>query len=582
LTLDRTASLRSSLREVVRIAAPYFRSRERWSAAGLFFCIILAQLALVGAAVAENYRRNAFFQTLQDKDWNGFLVQFGVFSVIGVVFVLATVYQRYLTQWLTIRWRRWLTTQYLSKWLDGPVHYAAGLAGPVDNPDQRIADDIRQFIDGVISLTVGLIGAIARVVSFVAVLWTLSSLIPLRMFGESYVIPGYLVWAALIYAGLGTLVTHLIGRHLIAIDFERERREANFRFALVRVRENGEAIAMLRGEVSERDDLRGRFSDIAGNWYRLMRWEQFVSLFAESYRYYSRYFPYFALAPLFFGGPMQLGAFMQAGSAFNSVHQAFSYFISSYVRIAELAATVQRLSQFERAMAAAACGREAVDSVAEQALHVDELEVKDAAGRKIVSLDHLTLARGETALLTGRSGAGQTSVIRGIAVRPVERTMALPQRPYIPLGSLRRAVSYPARVGQYGDDHVRDVLAAVGLGHLAASLDVEDAWDRKLSEGEKQRLSMARVLLAEPDLILLDEATSGLEGAAERDLHHVIRQRLPRSAIVAASHDEELGDIYDRVIRLAGHTGAPATDQPQFQTGPIGVRVQQGPKLPPL
>jgi putative ATP-binding cassette transporter len=563
--LDRTASLKTSLREVVRIAAPYFRSRERWNAAGLFICIILAQLALVGAAVAENYWRNAFFQTLQDKDWSGFLVQFGVFSVIGVVFVLATVYQRYLIQWLTIRWRRWLTTRYLGKWLDGPVHYAAGLAsGPIDNPDQRIADDIRQFIDGVISLTVGLIGAIARVVSFVAILWTLSNLIPLRIFGQSYVIPGYLVWAALIYAGLGTLVTHLIGRHLIAIDFERERREANFRFALVRIRENSEAIAMMRGEASERDDLLDRFSGIAGNWYRLMRREQFVSLFAESYRYYSRYFPYFALAPLFFGGPMQLGAFMQAGSAFNSVHQAFSYFIGSYVRIAELAATVQRLSQFERAMTEAACRGETVHSVAEQALRVDDLEVNDATGQKIVALDRFMLAPGETALLTGRSGAGKTSLIRGIAgiwpymkgsvVRPVERTMALPQRPYIPLGSLRRAVSYPARVGQYGDECVRDALAAVGLGHLGALLDMEDAWDRKLSEGEKQRLSLARVLLAEPELILLDEATSALEGPAERDLHHLIRQRLPRSAIVAASHDEQLGDICDRAIKLSGHT----------------------------
>ena len=563
--MDRIASLATLLREVVRIAAPYFRSKERWSAAGLFICIILAQLALVGAAVAENYWRNGFYQALQDRDWSGFLAQFGVFSAIGIVFVLATVYQRYLTQWLTIRWRHWLTTRYLGKWLDGPVHYAAGLAGgAVDNPDQRIADDIRQFIDGVISLTVGLIGAIARVLSFVAVLWTLSSLVPLRIFGESFVIPGYLVWAALIYSGLGTLVAHLIGRHLIAIDFEREQREANFRFALVRIRENSEAIAMMRGEVSERDDLLTRFSKIAGNWYRLMRWEQFVSLFAESYKYYSRYFPYFVLAPLFFGGPMQLGAFMQAGSAFNSVQQAFSYFISSYVRIAELAATVQRLSQFEQAMTEAACAGEAVRSGRGKVLHVDGLEVKDAAGQKIVSLDHLMLAPGETALLTGRSGAGKTSLIRGIAgiwpyvkgrvVRPVERTMALPQRPYIPLGSLRRSVSYPARAGQYSDERIRDVLAAVGLGHLGASLDIEDAWDRRLSEGEKQRLSLARVLLAEPDLILLDEAMSGLEKPAERELHHLIRQKLPRSAIVAASHDEQLRDICTRVIEVAKRT----------------------------
>lgn len=561
MILNRIASLRTYLREIARIAGPFFRSDERWSAIGLFVAIIAGQLALVGAAVAENYWRNAFYQALQDKDWNGFLAQFGVFCIIGVVFVLATVYQRYLTQWLTIRWRRWLTTRYVGEWLDGPVHYRAALGGnAIDNPDQRIADDVRQFIDGVISLTVGLIGAVARIVSFVAVLWSLSNLVPLRILGQSYVIPGYLVWAALIYACLGTAVTHLIGRHLIAIEFERERREANFRFALVRIRENGEAIAMMRGESSEREDLLGRFAEIIRNWYRLMRREQFVSLFAESYRYYSRYFPYFALSPLFFGGPMQLGAFMQAGSAFNSVHQGFSYFISSYVRIAELAASVQRLAQFERTMIEAASSREAAHFAVDDGLDITDLEVSDIAGRKIVSLDHFTLRPGEAALLVGRSGAGKTSLLRGIAgiwphlkgrvARSAERIMALPQRPYIPLGSLRRAVCYPASAERFNDERLRQVLAVVGLSHLDQSLDVVDAWARRLSEGEKQRLSLARVLLAEPDLILLDEATSALDGEAAAELHRELRRRLPGSAFVSAAHDGELSGFYDKVVEL--------------------------------
>ncbi|MBH5388590.1 ABC transporter ATP-binding protein/permease [Bradyrhizobium diversitatis] len=563
--MNRIASLRTSLREVGRIAGPYFRSEERWSAIGLFVAIIGGQLALVGAAVAENYWRNAFYQALQDKDWDGFLTQFGVFSIIGVVFVLGTVYQRYLTQWLTIRWRRWLTARYVDEWLDGPVHYRAAVGGnAIDNPDQRIADDVRQFIDGVLSLTVGLIGAVARIVSFVAVLWTLSNIVPLHFFGESYVIPGYLVWAALIYSVLGTVMTHLIGRRLIAIDFERERREANFRFALVRIRENGEAVAMMRGEASEREDLLGRFAEISRNWYWLMRREQFVSLFAESYKYYSRYFPYFALSPLFFGGTMQLGAFMQAGSAFNSVHQGFSYFIGSYVRVAELAATVQRLSQFERTMAEAASSHEAVHPATEGGLVIENLEVSDRAGQNIGSLNRLTLRPGEAALLVGRSGAGKTSLLRSIAglwphvkgrvARPVERIMALPQRPYIPLGSLRRAVSYPASFEQFGNERLREVLGAVGLSHLDGDLDVVDAWERRLSEGEKQRLSLARVLLAEPDLILLDEATSALEGPAAGILHRELRQRLPGSVIISAGHDREFSEFYDKFVELEKRT----------------------------
>jgi vitamin B12/bleomycin/antimicrobial peptide transport system ATP-binding/permease protein len=559
--VNEIPSLKVTLRDAFRIAAPYFRSEDKWRAVGLFACTVAAQLTLVGANVAENYWRNGFYQTLQDKDWNGFLFQFAFFSVICVFYVLNAVYQRYFTQWLTIRWRRWLTTRYLERWLDGPIHYRAMLAGGhVDNPDQRIAEDIRLFIDGVLSLTVGLIGAVASLLSFVGVLWTLSSLTPLRLFGESYVIPGYLVWTALIYAFAGSLVTHWVGRRLITIDFEREQREANFRFALVRVRENTEAIAMLGGEAAERDDLVTRFLEITRNWYRLMRWEQFVSLFAESYRQFSRYFPYFALAPLFFGGTMQLGAFMQAGSAFNRVREAFSYFINSYVRIAELAATVQRLSQFDRAMAKAEATDEPASTATGDALRIEDFVVSDAVGKEIASIGDFALTAGQAALLTGPSGAGKTSLLRGISgiwpyfagqvERSAGRMMALPQRPYIPLGSLRRALSYPAPPGTFDDMRLKDALAAVGLSRLQPSLDVTDAWDSKLSEGEKQRLSLARVLLAEPQIVLLDEATSSLDEPSARELHRLIRNWLPKAAILSASHDRALRDIYDKALAL--------------------------------
>jgi putative ATP-binding cassette transporter len=562
--LKVTVSLKTNIREAWRIALPYFRSEERYTACGLLACVVSGQLALVAMAVAENYWRNAFFQTLQEKSWSGFVDQFLVYVAIGVGFVLATVYQRYFTQWLTIRWRHWLTARYLDRWLDGPVHYRAMIVpGRIDNPDQRIAEDVRQFIDTTLSLTVGLLGEIARLFSFVAVLWTLSDLIPVHLFGQSYVIPGYLVWAALIYAVLGTAMTHWIGRSLIPLDFEQERREADFRFALVRLRENAEAVALLRGETSEKQELLTRFRAIMQNWFRLMARQQWVGLFTGAYRRFSLYFPYFAMAPLYFGGNMQFGAFMQSGSAFNQVRDAFSYFISSYLKIAELSAVIQRLSQFGAAIESARTDLQPHPQApvsGSSPITACHLIVSAPDGTSIVRLDQLAIARGEAVLITGASGIGKTSLFRAFGgIWPFTTgdvhiddlaCLMLPQRAYIPLGSLGRALAYPCEVTSASDAEYRDALTAVGLEVLAGDLSTVGRWDKRLSEGEKQRLSIARALLFRPAVLFLDEATAALDEDSELALHQLIRERLSSATILAISHREKLTAIYDRTIRI--------------------------------
>jgi putative ATP-binding cassette transporter len=558
--------VRPLLRDAAKIAATYFRSEERWSAWGLLVCVVAAQLLLVGVAVATNYWRNAFFQALQERNWDAFLYQFWVYCCLGVGFVLASVYQRYFTQWLTIRWRRWLTAHLLGQWLDGAVHYRAQLVdGGIDNPDQRLSEDIRNYIEQVLALSVGLLGAVAKLVSFVAILWTLSNLVPLMLFGQNWAIPGYLVWAALIYAVVGTIVTHWLGRPLIALDYEQERREADFRFGLVRLRENAEAVAMMRGEPAERTSLLARFNAIAANWYRLMLRQKIVSLFTMTYRHYSLYFPYLVMAPLYFGGGMQLGALMQAGQAFNEVRSALSYLVESYFKLAEFAATVQRLSGFIAATGDARNAPipgEGSDKPHEQTgVDVAGLMVRSPEGRLIAALDKLHLKPGAGLLVTGVSGAGKTSLMRAIAgIWPYRdgdlrvtaaRPLALPQRAYLPLGSLRQVLAFPLAPDSYPDGTLRAALVDIELGDLAPQLDDAVDWTRRLSEGEKQRLSIARALLLKPDLLLLDEATSAIDVEGEAALHRLIRERLPAAIIIAVSHRASLAATYAAHLAVA-------------------------------
>jgi putative ATP-binding cassette transporter len=437
----------------------------------------------------------------------------------------------------------------------------------IDNPDQRIAEDIRQFIDATLSLTVGLLGEVARLFSFVAILWTLSDVIPLQLFGQSYMIPGYLVWAALIYAVLGTAFTHWIGRPLIPLDFEQERREADFRFALVRLRENAEAVALLRGEAEEKQELLSRFRAITQNWFRLMSRQQWVGLFTGAYRRFSLYFPYFAMAPLYFGGNMLLGAFMQSGSAFNQVRDSFSYFITSYLKIAELSAIVQRLSQFDGVVKVLhgshapkpLCGEGTVTICAR------DLTVTTSDSTPIAKIGDLNLRAGEAVLMTGDSGAGKTSLLRALGgIWPYAagemqiagaNSLMLPQRAYIPLGSLRRVLAYPREVSSANDADYKTALTAVGLDTLADHLDsAERRWDKRLSEGEKQRLSIARALLITPELLFLDEATAALDESSEIALHRLIRERLPSTTILAVSHRGALAELYDRTIQIVPPT----------------------------
>jgi vitamin B12/bleomycin/antimicrobial peptide transport system ATP-binding/permease protein len=561
-------NIRSTLATVWRIAAPYFRSEDKWAGRLLLAAVISIELSLVLINVLLNQWNNRFYNALQEKDWDGFVREIGFFSILATFYIALSVYQLYLNQWLQIRWRRWLTSTYLSEWLENANHYRMQLRGDAaDNPDQRISEDVKLFVEQTLNIGVGLLSSMVTLASFVVILWGLSATAPLHILGAEFEIPGYLVWGALIYAIFGTALTQWIGSPLVNLDFQQQRFEADFRFNLVRVRENSEQIALLQGESAERQRLSDRFGHVVGNWYAIMQRTKRLTAFTSSYSQAAVLFPYIMVAPAYFANKIQLGGMMQTASAFSSVQQALSFFVSTYRTLAEWRAVIARLDGFETAIASAAAQRTSTDSIeivsstGSHNIDVEQLLVTLPNGTPLVSADSFSITANERTLVSGPSGAGKSTLFRAIAgiwpfgsgsiAVPAKATlMMLPQRPYFPVGSLKAAIVYPAEPGAYASDRVKDALIAVGLPRLASELDEEAHWNRMLSLGEQQRLGLARALLHEPNYLFLDEATASLDEASEAALYKLLENKLPGTTIVSIGHRSTLQAFHQRHIVL--------------------------------
>ena len=561
-------SFASTIAKIWRLSVPYFRSDDRWPGRLLLGSVVAIELSLVALQVILNLWYNRFYNTLQDRDWNGFVSAILFFCVLAAIYTVLAVYQTYLNQWLQIRWRRWMTQSYLQQWLNAANHYRMQLVGDAaDNPDQRIADDLRLFVEYTMTLGTGLLNAIVSFCSFVVILWTLSEQAPLHLFGGLQ-IPGYLVWAALIYAIVGTALTHLIGWRLIPLNFQQQRVEADFRFNLMRTRENAEQIAALHGEAAERERHLGRFGPVIINWLAIMQRTKLLTFFTASYSQASVIFPYIVVSPAYFSGAMQLGGLMQTGSAFKSVQDALSYFISSYRTIAEWRAIVERLSGFEEAIAAGraiAVTPPFIESEttprAGSGFAVKHLDVRLPDGHPVVTADRIALGAGERVLVTGPSGSGKSTLFRAITgiwpfgsghvTVPAEaKVMLVPQRPYFPVAPLATAITFPATAGTFDGAHIAEALVAVGLPELVGHLGEEAHWDRMLSLGEQQRLALARALLHAPDYLFLDEATASLDEAAEAALYRLLQDRLKGTTIISIGHRSTLGAFHGRRVEL--------------------------------
>ncbi len=576
------ANFIAGARQAWGLSRPYFSSEERWGARGLLAAIIALNLLMVFINLILNYWNRDFFNFLQQYNekaliallfsWQPMPGMFGFmpgFVEIVTVYVFVAVYSTYLTQMLSIRWRRWMTTKYVDNWLSDRAYYNVSLhnthAVGMDNPDQRISDDLRFFTQNMLNIGISFLSNLVTFCSFVAVLFAISGSI--RLFGVT--IPGYMLWVAVLYAMFGTGLTHLIGRRLIPLSFLQQKLEANFRYNLVRVRDNPEAIALYAGENDEKLGLGERFEAVVTNFWAIMRRTKALNFFTASFGQVAIIFPLVVALPRFLSHAIGLGGLTQIQDAFAQVQGSLSWFVSVYSDSAtnqdlvNLRATIVRLHGFKEAVAAGRAASGAGPQVQGQgsALNIENLTLSLPDGRKLLQNASLSLPPGEPVVLTGASGSGKSTLFRAIAgiwpfgeghvSRPTGSAMFLPQKPYFPLGSLRRAITYPGAETGASEPEITAALADVGLEHLTPRLDETENWSQILSGGEQQRLALTRALLARPDWLFLDEATSALDGPMDRQIQAVLKNRLPGTTVVAITHREGLAPA-QRHITLAG------------------------------
>ncbi|APW36891.1 ABC transporter ATP-binding protein [Rhodoferax koreense] len=567
---SRTSLFRRQMGKVWKLSAPYFQSEDKWKARAMLAGIVALNLAGVYLLVLYNDWYRLFYDALENKNQPVFWTQLGRFTYIAFAMIILAVYKFYLTQLLEIRWRAWMTGHYLERWLANHAFYHLELArfaepdagqhvptsptnATPDNPDQRIQEDLNLFTTYTISLTMGLLNAVVTLVSFVGILWGLSGGFAFSFNGSQYNIPGFMVWMAVLYCLAGSVITHYIGRPQIALNFQQQRYEADFRHHMVRVREYSESIALDKGEAVERKQLDLRFSSVLANYLTLLKAQKRLIWFNSFFGQAAVVFPFIVAAPRFFSGAIQLGTLMQISSAFGRVQDSLSWFVDNYSNLAAWRATADRLTSFEdsiRAREQAQAMSGTINEVVEAAsgeLQTQGLQLALPGGAVLLDGLGLRAAPGDSVLLKGPSGSGKSTLFRALAgIWPYARgrvalpanSMFIPQRPYFPDGTLRDALAYPRPASEYSDEALRQALADALLPQLTARLDDADAWSQKLSGGEQQRLAVARVLLKKPRWIFADEATSALDEEAEGQVYQRLLAQVQRAqgALVSIAH----------------------------------------------
>lgn len=582
------------------LARPFWlKSDEKKTAWALLIAVVGFTLAQNWIIIRLSYWNRSFFDTIQRGDYGHFIYLGGVLIVLIVLSIGLWLAEDYLFSLLKIRWRRWMTGRFLDQWLGDRAHYLGQFeAVHGDNPDQRISEDIRSFVVTSLDLFMQFFGAVVGFCSFVVILWILSGGEPtplgiappvglpesFAMLEPAYLaawnayqtsmafitsIPGHLVWFCFLYSWLGSWLVHKVGRHLIGLSYEQQKVEADFRYGLMRLRENSESTALIEGEIAERRTLGNSFGRIVGNFNARLIKQLHLNAFKSVYYRLSSSVPLLLSAPRFFAGTISLGQLTQLTDAFERVRSSLNFFVNSYEIIANWWAVTERLDGFVRGIEHAHELRATQKRIYSSGLRGAGLVVHDLAlfrpdGQPLLAPVNFTLTPGDSVLITGPSGCGKSTLLRALAgLWPYEqgfvhlpapfRCMVMPQRPYLPIGPLRAAVCYPEPPENFTDDAIRTALALAQAPSLAARIDESGHWSQLLSGGEQQRVALARIFLLKPEWLFLDEATSAMDEAAEHAFYLSLRATLPDISYLTIAHRSTLRALHARHFRVLTH-----------------------------